>query len=88
MGVQRCFLFSDELEMLKALYDFEATLSKTLSFTEGEFFFLQQTNSKQRNWWHVVNRKGQMGFVPSNYVVAVKVTHYINDLALTREILL
>ncbi|CAG9114408.1 unnamed protein product [Plutella xylostella] len=63
----------DELEMLKALYDFEATLSKTLSFTEGEFFFLQQTNSKQRNWWHVVNRKGQMGFVPSNYVVAVKV---------------
>ncbi|XP_049866632.1 NCK-interacting protein with SH3 domain-like [Pectinophora gossypiella] len=63
----------DDIEILKALYDFEATQSKTLSFTEGEFFFLQQTNSKQRNWWHVVNRKGQVGFVPSNYVASVKV---------------
>lgn len=66
--------------MLKALYDFEATLAKTLSFNEGEFFFLQQINSKQRNWWHVVNRKGQVGFVPSNYVASVKVTqfYYLN----------
>ncbi|CAB3242387.1 unnamed protein product [Arctia plantaginis] len=63
----------DDSEMLKALYDFEATLAKTLSFCEGEFFFLQQSNTKQRNWWHVVNRKGQVGFVPSNYVAAVKV---------------
>ncbi|XP_050558794.1 NCK-interacting protein with SH3 domain isoform X2 [Spodoptera frugiperda] len=63
----------EENEMLKALYDFEATLAKTLSFTEGEFFFLQQSNAKQRNWWHVVNRKGQVGFVPSNYVAGVKV---------------
>ncbi|CAH2073694.1 unnamed protein product, partial [Iphiclides podalirius] len=59
-------------DMLKALYDFEATLAKTLSFTEGEFFYLQQTNSKQRNWWHVVNRKGHVGFVPSNYVASIK----------------
>ncbi|CAK1581789.1 unnamed protein product [Parnassius mnemosyne] len=59
--------------MLKALYDFEATLAKTLSFTEGEFFFLHQTNTKQRNWWHVVNRKGHVGFVPSNYVASVQV---------------
>lgn len=64
--------------MLKALYDFEATLAKTLSFTEGEFFFLQQSNAKQRNWWHVVNKKGQVGFVPSNYVAAVKVTGLTN----------
>lgn len=63
--------------MLKALYDFEATLAKTLSFNEGEFFFLQQINSKQRNWWHVVNRKGQVGFVPSNYVASVKVTRVL-----------
>ncbi|CAH2086326.1 unnamed protein product [Euphydryas editha] len=63
----------DDMEMLTALFDFEATLAKTLSFTEGEFFYLQQTNTKQRNWWHVVNKKGQVGFVPSNYVAAVKV---------------
>lgn len=65
--------FLDENEMLKALYDFEASLAKTLSFNEGEYFYLQQTNAKQRNWWHVVNRKGQVGFVPSNYVQSVKV---------------
>ncbi|KAJ2952666.1 hypothetical protein O0L34_g7004 [Tuta absoluta] len=63
----------DDNEMLKALYDFDATLAKTLSFTEGEYFFLHQTNTKQRNWWHVVNRKGQVGFVPSNYVATIKV---------------
>ncbi|XP_063620398.1 NCK-interacting protein with SH3 domain [Cydia splendana] len=63
----------EDNEMLQALYDFEATLAKTLSFTEGEFFYLQQQNVKQRNWWHVVNRKGQVGFVPSNYVATVKV---------------
>lgn len=63
----------EDNEMLQALYDFEATLAKTLSFTEGEFFYLQQHNTKQRNWWHVVNRKGQVGFVPSNYVATVKV---------------
>ncbi|KAL4714574.1 hypothetical protein ACJJTC_006620 [Scirpophaga incertulas] len=62
-----------DCEMLKAMYDFEATLAKTLSFTDGEYFYLQQINSKQRNWWHVVNRKGLMGFVPSNYVASVKV---------------
>lgn len=67
------FLILGECDMLKALYDFEATLAKTLSFTEGEYFYLQQTNTKQRNWWHVVNRKGHVGFVPSNYVASVKV---------------
>lgn len=74
------FVIVEDFEMLKALYDFEATLAKTLSFNEGEFFFLQQINSKQRNWWHVVNRKGQVGFVPSNYVASVKVTqfYYLN----------
>ncbi|XP_045785598.1 NCK-interacting protein with SH3 domain [Maniola jurtina] len=77
-------LSMDELEMLTALYEFEATLAKTLSFSEGEFFFLQQTNTKQRNWWHVVNRKGHVGFVPSNYVATVKVEPdfflaFIND---------
>ncbi|XP_041977373.1 NCK-interacting protein with SH3 domain [Aricia agestis] len=64
---------NDDLEMLTARFDFEATLNKTLSFVEGEYFYLQQSNTKQRNWWYVVNRKGQVGFVPSNYVAAVKV---------------
>lgn len=59
--------------MLKALYDFKATFAKTLSFRENEHFILHQTNTKQRNWWQVVNSMGQLGYIPSNYVTTVKV---------------
>lgn len=60
-------------EMLKALYDFKATFAKTLSFRENDFFILHQTNTKQRNWWQVINEKGEIGFVPSNYVEKITV---------------
>lgn len=59
--------------MLRALYDFEATFAKTLSFREGDHFVLHQSNTKQRNWWQVVNSKAQVGYIPSNYVTTVKV---------------
>lgn len=59
--------------MLKALYSFKATFAKTLSFRENDHFILHQTNTKQRNWWQVINEKGEIGFVPSNYVEKVKV---------------
>lgn len=59
--------------MVKALYDFKATFAKTLSFREGEYFILLQRNIKQKNWWQVVNRGGHLGYIPSNYVTAVKV---------------
>lgn len=61
-------------EMLQALYDFKATLAKTLSFNEKELFVLYPTNKKQRQWWQVVNRKGQVGFIPSNYVTKIQVS--------------
>lgn len=61
--------------MLKALYDFQAVYPKTINFDEGEHFILHQTTSaKQRNWWQVVNMKGSIGFVPSNYVMKIKVS--------------
>lgn len=61
--------------MLKALYDFQAVYPKTINFDEGEHFILYQTTSaKQRNWWQVVNMKGSIGFVPSNYVMKIKVS--------------
>ncbi|KAK2587861.1 hypothetical protein KPH14_003958 [Odynerus spinipes] len=63
----------EHYEMLKALYDFEATFAKTLSFREGDHFILHQSNTKQRNWWQVVNSKAQVGYIPSNYVTTVKV---------------
>jgi hypothetical protein len=59
--------------MLKALYDFKATFAKTLSFQESDMFILHQANTKQRNWWQVVNSNGQVGYVPSNYVTTIQV---------------
>lgn len=70
------FVFiADNFEMLKALYDFQAVYPKTISFDEGEHFLLYQTSAKQRNWWQVVSMKGSIGFVPSNYVMKIKVMH-------------
>lgn len=60
--------------MLKALYDFNATFSKTMSFLENDHFVLYQSHTKQRNWWQVVNSKGQVGYIPSNYVTTIKVS--------------
>ncbi|XP_023248469.1 NCK-interacting protein with SH3 domain isoform X3 [Copidosoma floridanum] len=59
--------------MLKALYDFNATFAKTMSFHENDHFVLYQSHTKQRNWWQVVNKKGQVGYIPSNYVTTIKV---------------
>lgn len=63
------------IEMLKALYDFQAVYPKTISFDEGEYFILYQTSARQRNWWQVVSMKGNIGFVPSNYVMKIKVEY-------------
>ncbi|XP_011189184.1 NCK-interacting protein with SH3 domain [Zeugodacus cucurbitae] len=63
----------ESIEMLKALYDFQAVYPKTISFDEGEYFILYQTSARQRNWWQVVSMKGNIGFVPSNYVMKIKV---------------
>lgn len=60
--------------MLKAMYDFQANYPKTISFDEGEHFILHQTSVRQRNWWQVISMKGNIGFVPSNYVTSLKVS--------------
>lgn len=60
--------------MLHSLYDFKATYAKTLSFRANEYFILHQTNTKHKNWWEVINEKGEMGFIPSNYVEKVTVS--------------
>lgn len=67
------FSFTENYEMLKALYDFNQTYSKTLSFQENDHFVLYQSQTKQKNWWQVVNSKGQVGYIPSNYVSTIKV---------------
>lgn len=59
--------------MLHSLYDFKATYAKTLSFKTNEYFLLHQTNTKHKNWWEVINERGEMGYIPSNYVETVTV---------------
>lgn len=69
--------------MLKAMYDFQANYPKTISFDEGEFFILHQASVRQRNWWQVISMKGNIGFVPSNYVTNLKVSlmwRIVNDI--------
>lgn len=63
------------LEMAKALYHFKATIAKTLSFRESDYFIIYQPSTKQKNWWQVINSKSQIGYVPSNYVISVHVSH-------------
>ncbi|XP_056645825.1 NCK-interacting protein with SH3 domain [Diorhabda sublineata] len=66
-------ILTGNLDMLHSLYDFKATYAKTLSFRSNEYFLLQQTNTKHKNWWEVINERGDMGYIPSNYVETVTV---------------
>ncbi|KAJ8915086.1 hypothetical protein NQ315_014341 [Exocentrus adspersus] len=66
-------ILTGNLDMLHSLYDFKATYAKTLSFKNNEYFLLHQTNTKHKNWWEVINERGQMGYIPSNYVETVTV---------------
>lgn len=68
--------------MLRSMYDFQATYSKTLSFHTNDYFILHQTVTKHKNWWEVINEKGEIGFIPSNYVekLTVSPTFYIQYL--------
>lgn len=68
------YSLAENYEMLKAMYDFQANYPKTISFDEGEFFILHQASARQRNWWQVISMKGNIGFVPSNYVSSLKVS--------------
>lgn len=60
--------------MLRSLYDFQPTYPRALSFKTGDYFILYQTNTKHKNWWEVINKEAQMGFVPNNYVQKVNVS--------------
>lgn len=59
--------------MLKALYDFNATFAKALTFQENDHFIFYHGQTKKKNWWQVINGKGQVGYIPSNYITSIKV---------------
>ncbi|KAL1132832.1 hypothetical protein AAG570_010784 [Ranatra chinensis] len=62
------------MEMLEALYDFKGTIPQTLSFSRDDIFIFHSGNNMEKNWWSVINIKGKMGYIPSNYVAPIKVS--------------
>lgn len=68
--------------MLKSMYDFKPTYAKTLGFKANDYFILHQMNTKHKNWWQVMNERGEVGFIPSNYVETITVcpAFYLNFL--------
>ncbi|XP_022905366.2 NCK-interacting protein with SH3 domain [Onthophagus taurus] len=67
-------IFVGDLDMLRSKYDFDALYPKTLSFKANDYFILNQTNTKHRNWWEVMTQRGEIGFIPSNYIERVTVS--------------
>ncbi|XP_059484381.1 NCK-interacting protein with SH3 domain [Neocloeon triangulifer] len=59
---------NNDLELLRALYDFNATDPKTISFKQNDLFVNLEKNIGSRKWWKVVNKDGLVGFIPCNYV--------------------
>lgn len=66
-------IYFSETEMLRALYDFQSTIAQTICFSKGDLFVLHPSINKQRNWWHVISAKGEVGYVPNNYVQTMEV---------------
>ncbi|RXG53617.1 NCK-interacting protein with SH3 domain [Armadillidium vulgare] len=59
--------------MLKSLYAYRGTHSRTLAFNAKEKF-LEIGSSKDPNWVHVINENGKLGYVPKNYMTLEQVS--------------
>ncbi|KAF4529400.1 hypothetical protein B566_EDAN003493, partial [Ephemera danica] len=63
---------NQDLELLKALYDFTATDPKTLSFKASDQFVNLEKHANTRKWWRVIDKNGHIGCIPCNYVSTVE----------------
>ncbi len=52
------------------LYDFEGVRDNMLNIKKDEFLMLINKHDSKGNdkWWYVKNEKGNVGYVPSNYI--------------------
>ena len=60
--------------MFQAIYSYKATASNALSFTTKDIFTVVDT-SLDKHWWLVQNGKGEVGYVPSNYLSKIEVCY-------------
>ncbi|KAF0989461.1 hypothetical protein HZS_3230 [Henneguya salminicola] len=61
---------ADSFEVVEALYDYEAQDKNELSFKEGEILNIHEKMAE--DWIPASNNKGDMGFIPANYVKVVE----------------
>lgn len=61
---------SGDLSLYVALYDFHSGGDNQLSLSNGEIIHITTTN-KSGEWCEAVSKKGQIGWVPSNYIAPV-----------------
>jgi hypothetical protein len=55
---------------VRALYNFEAINEDDLSFKRGDLLELEESTSKDDDWWLAVHCKShKKGYIPSNYVI-------------------
>lgn len=54
--------------MFRALYAFKKTHQTSLGFDENEEFMELPGASEDKNWYYVINKEGQAGYIPRNYV--------------------
>lgn len=59
-----------EESLYVALYDFKSGGDNQLSLTNGDIMHITST-SKSGEWCEAVSRKGQVGWVPSNYITPI-----------------
>ena len=59
-------LILDGAKLVIAVYPFTAIEPGDLSLVKGEEYTV--LDDSQDHWWQVVNKLGEKGFIPSNYV--------------------
>ena len=59
-------LLVDGAKLVIAVYPFTAIEPGDLSLVKGEEYTV--VDDSQDHWWQVVNKLGEKGFIPSNYV--------------------
>ncbi|XP_050421575.1 NCK-interacting protein with SH3 domain [Adelges cooleyi] len=63
-------------EMLKAIYDYEDSSSKTtLNFKTDDEFYIYRDVADKKSWCLVINAHGELGYVPYTYVKTI----YVKD---------
>ena len=60
--------------MLKARYPLQAPHPKALSFSAGDRFLPLHSPNKEKEWWLVLSKDAQVGYIPMNYVLYLPVS--------------